>query len=107
MKKPKKWPEVYPHGTKEGDEEFSFFVALARSPKWSWRSTSAISKESGLSKERVEELLLKYYNRGMVFNNPQNEDQWGYWERVPDMLPTEECSITDKDHEDRIKKASK
>lgn len=106
MKKLAKWSEVYPHGTKAGDEEQAFWIALARNPKWAWRSTSSIAKESGLSKERVEELLEKYYNKGMVFQNPQNEDHWGYWERVPEHLPKENHSATDRDHEDRLKKAS-
>lgn len=107
MKKPKKWTDVYPQGTKEGDEEQAFFISLARNNKWQWRSTAAIAKEANLSKERVEELLNKYYKKGMVFQNPQNEDQWGYWERVPEMLPKDDSSITDRDHEDRIKKAGK
>jgi hypothetical protein len=105
--KPKKWTEVYPQGTQEGNEEQKFFIALARHPKWSWRSTSAVSKEAGLTKERVEEIVAKYYKKGMVFQNPQNEDQWGYWERVPEMLPKDTNSITQKDQSDRIKKACK
>ena len=107
MAKPKKWEDVYPQGTKAGDEEQKFFVSLARHPKWVWRSTSAISKESGLSKERFEEILKKYEKKGMVFNNPQNEDQWGYWVRVPEMLPKDDDSITAKDQKQRIKSAVK
>jgi len=105
--KPKKWTEVYPQGTKEGDEEQKFFIALARHPKWTWRSTSAIAKETGLTKERVEEVISKYYKKSMVYQNPQNEDQWGYWERVPEMLPKDDSTITEKDQNDRIKKAIK
>lgn len=101
-KKPRKWTEVYPQGTKEGDEEQDFFIALARNGKWQWRSTAAVAKESGLSKERVDEILNKYWKKGMVFQNPKNEDQWGYWERVPEMLPEEIVSITEKDHNDRM-----
>lgn len=104
-KLPSKWTDVYPQGTKEGDEEQGFFISLARNPKWSWRSTASIAKESKLSKERVDEILNKYWKKGMVFQNPANEDQWAYWERVPDMLPKEEESITSKDHNDRIKRA--
>lgn len=107
MKKPKKWTDVYPQGSQEGDEEQAFFISLARNLKWQWRSTAAIAKEANLTKERVEELINKYYKKGMVFQNPANEDQWGYWERVPEMLPKDEDSITDKDHKDRIKKAGK
>jgi len=102
--KPKKWVDVYPHGTKEGDEELKFFIALARHPKYQWRSTSGIAKEIGLTPERVEEIIQKYYKKGMVFQNPKNEDQWGYWERVPDMLPEEQKSISKKDQDKRIDK---
>ena len=105
MKKLPKWTDVYPQGSKAGDEEQEFFIALARNPKWQWRSVAAIAKESGLTKERVEELLNKYFKRGMVFQNPQNEDQWGYWERVPMMIPNDTQSISDDDHQNRIKKA--
>jgi len=105
--KPKKWSEVYPQGTKEGDEEQKFFIALARHPKWTWRSTSAIAKETNLTKERVEEIIAKYFKKNMVFQNPQNEDQWAYWERVPEMLPKDQGTITEKDQKERIKKAIK
>jgi hypothetical protein len=104
VKTPPKWTSVYPQGSKEGDEEQGFFIALARSAKWQWRSTAQLSKEAKLSKERVDEILSKYWKKGMVFQNPANEDQWGYWERVPEMLPVEEESITSKDHNDRINK---
>jgi len=102
INKPSKWTEVYPQGTKAGDEEQSFFIALSRHPKWQWRSTAQIAKESGLSKERVDEIISKYWKRGMIFQNPSNSDQWGYWERVPEMIPSKEISITQKDHNDRV-----
>jgi hypothetical protein len=102
---PQKWPDVYPHGCKAGDEEQDFWIALARNQKWQWRSVAAIAKESGLSKERVEELLNKYWKKGMIFQNPQNDDQWGYWERVPQMLPKSKRSVADDDHHSRIDKA--
>jgi hypothetical protein len=105
--KPKKWTDVYPHGTKEGDEELKFFISLARNQKYQWRSISAISKETGLTKERVEEIIAKYYKKGMVFQNPKNEDQWGYWERVPEMLPKAQKTISQKDQDDRINKVCK
>lgn len=101
-KNPPKWTQVYPHGTKEGDEEQGVFVCLCRSKKWKFRSLAQIAKEAGISKERAEEILYKYWQKNMVFQNPLNEDQWAYWESVPDMVPEEEASITDLDHEDRI-----
>ena len=101
----KQWTDVYPQGTKVGDEEQAIFIALARHPKWQWRSVSALAKETNLTKERVEQILSKYWKLGMVFQNPANEDQWGYWERVPDMIKKDEGSIVDKDHQDRLKKS--
>lgn len=104
-KKLPNWWDVYPQGCKAGDEEQEFFIALSRNAKWQWRSVAAIAKESGLSKQRVEELLNKYWKKGMVFQNPQNEDQWGYWDRVPHMIPNEKSNMTDEDHKKRIDKA--
>jgi len=103
-KLPPRWTEVYPQGTKEGDEEQSVFICLARHPKWTFRSIAQISKETNLSKERIEEILEKYWRKGMVFQNPNNEDQWAYWERVPEMLPKQQRSITQEDHYNRINK---
>ena len=99
---PKRWTDVYPQGTAEGNEEQKAFIALARHPEYEWRSVAAVAKESGLSKQRVEEILQKYYKKGMVFQSPKNEDLWGYWERVPDMLKDDGGSITEKDHEERV-----
>jgi len=101
------WTDVYPQGTQQGDEEQGVFKALARHPKWQWRSVSALAKEANLTKERVEEILYKYWKKGMVFQNPANEDQWGYWERVPEMIPKDKGSISEADHADRLKKAGK
>lgn len=102
MEKPKKWVEVYPYGTKEGVEESCFFKSLARHPKYDWRSISMIMKETGLSRKRVEELLAKYVKLGMVFQNPSNDDNYGYWERVPQMLKDKPKSIAETDKLKRI-----
>jgi hypothetical protein len=104
-KKPKKWTEVYPQGTKEGDEEQRLFIALARHAKFKWRSVAALAKEANLTKERVEQILSKYYKRGMVFQNPESEEQWGYWERNPELLPKDAGSISQNDQKKRIDKA--
>ena len=53
------WVDIYPQGTKEGDEEQAFFCSLSRT-KWTWRSTAALAKEANLSAERVDEILQKY-----------------------------------------------
>jgi hypothetical protein len=103
-KTPPKWTDIYPQGSKEGDEEQEFFIVLSRNPKYKWRSTAQLAKEARLTKERVDEIIAKYWKKGMVFQNPQNDDQWGYWERNPEMLPEDKDSITGKDHKDRIGK---
>lgn len=104
-KKPKKWTECYPQGTKEGDEEQSFFIALARNPKYDWRSTSAIAKEAKLSLQRTEEIIKKYLKRGLVLASPKNEDLWAYWERVPDQLE-DTPTLVQSDQKDRINKVT-
>ena len=103
--KPKKWYEVYPQGTKAGDEEQRFFIALSRNPKFDWRSVAAIVKEASLTIERVEEILLKYVKKGLVFQSPKNPENWAYWERVPEMLPDVASTIANDDKKKRIDKA--
>jgi len=101
----KKWTEAYPHGTKEGDEELAFFISLARNHKYVWRSTVGIAQDTGLTKERVEEIIDKYLKLGMIFQHPKNDDNWGYWERVPpDMLPKQYQSLVAKDQKQRKNK---
>jgi len=109
MKKirPKKWTEVYPHGTPEGDEEARFFKSLARHPKYEWRSTAAIAKESGLSHKRAEEIISKYLKKNIVFQSPNNEEEWAYWERVPHLIPDEYMSASDADKDKRINRAQR
>lgn len=104
QKKPKKWTEVYPQGTKEGDEEQRLFIALGRHPKYDWRSVAALAKEANLTKTRTEEILNKYHQKGLVFQNPKTDDQWGYWERVPHMLPSEAKTVVQRDQDGRIEK---
>ncbi|MEI7485793.1 MAG: helix-turn-helix domain-containing protein [Chryseobacterium sp.] len=101
-KKLKSWTDIYPQGCKEGDEEQGFFIALSRHPKWTWRSVSQISKESALSKQRVEEIIQKYHKRGMIFQSPSNDDMWGYWENHKDMIPEDGKSVTSEDHKSRM-----
>lgn len=103
MKNPPHWFDVYPQHTREGDEEAKVFTSLARNIKWNWRTVASISKETGLAKERVEEILFKYMKKGMVFQNPKNDDQWGYWVNVPEMLGGKPKSINQEDLENRLK----
>lgn len=107
MDQPKKWTEVYPYGTKEGDEEAKVFRALARHAKYDYRSTTAIIKSTGLSRERVEEIIDKYVNKirpALIYPHPTNEDHWGYWERCPEALQKDGRGISQKDKDNRIDK---
>jgi hypothetical protein len=107
MDQPKKWYEVYPYGTKEGDEEAKVFRSLSRHSKFDWRSTGAIVKATGLPRERVEEIIDKYVNKvkpPLIYAHPSNEDHWGYWERVPDVLKKDNRGISQKDKDNRIDK---
>ena len=101
--KPKKWIDVYPQGTPEGDEEQRLFMALARHPKYEWRSLKTLSLESGLSRERIEAILNKYQKLNMVIPSPTLADHWGYWERLPkQFLPKQHQSLSKQDHDQRI-----
>jgi len=107
VKKPLIWTQAYPYGTKEGDEEAKFFRALARHAKFEYRSVGALVKDSGLTRERVEEIIDKYvnnFNPPLVYAHPDNEDHWGYWERCPDRLQSDKRNISQKDQDKRINK---
>ena len=64
MKKPARWSEVYPQGTPEGDEEQKFFIALVRTQDFNFQSTTMLVKKTGLSRERVEEIIEKICENG-------------------------------------------
>lgn len=106
-----KWVDIFPQGTKSGDEEQKFFTCLARHPTYAWRSVSAISKETGLTAMRVEQIINKYFKRKMVYQNPTHEDQWGYWERLlsddkwQHIVPDAPTSLAGNDKKNRIDQA--
>lgn len=81
MSKPKTWAEVY-----RNDDDRNVFVGkdgvsgLTRS-KFDWRTVDALSKESGLTKEKVEK-ILDYYNKKGICIQHANGEKWGYWENV-------------------------
>lgn len=102
-KKLQKWWNVIPGGT-EGDEDTKLFIALGRHKKYEWRSADALAKESGLSLQRAEQFLNKYWKLGVVVQKPENEDLWAYWERVPSHVAGDDSSITDTDQDQRIDK---
>ena len=41
--------------------------------------------------------------KSMIFQNPKNEDQWGYWANVPEMLNSKNKSINQEDIDNRLK----
>lgn len=104
-KLPEKWYNVYPQGTKTGDEEQKFFISLTRHPKFTWRSIAAISKETGLSQDRVDQIIDKYFDRGIIIQSPSNPDNYGYWENHLDLLEKDKKSISEEDKETILKKA--
>lgn len=106
---PKKWTEVYPQGTKEGNEESKFWKTLARDKDSSYLSTAHLAKKSGLDRKRVEEIIKKYsnaknFNPPLIFAHPTQEEHWGYWERVPERLERDDRSISKKDQDRRVNK---
>lgn len=106
-----KWTQVYPQGTTTGDEEQRFFIALVRNINYTFRSIEALMKEAKLSRERVEQIILKYHKKKMIYQNPKSENQWGYWERVqkemPNLIPDEEISLAKHNQKQRIDNKSK
>lgn len=105
MKKPKKWTEVYPQGSLAGDEEQAFWKALVRGPS-DWRNIASLVKDSGLTRQRVEEIIIKYSEMKppLIVQSTTANDQWGYWERVPENLYQDKPTLTQKDHQDRVDK---
>jgi hypothetical protein len=88
------WYEIYPQGTPEGEEEKKFFISLARNKKYkNWRSVSAISKETNISQERVEEIIFKYTKIGLIIQNISNTEFWGYYHNNLDSIPAEKDSV--------------
>jgi len=107
MNMPKKWHEVYPYGTKQGDEEAKIFRALSRHSKFEYRSISALEKATGLGRERIEEIIDKYatqYDPPLIYAHPSQDDHWGYWERCSSDLKGPEKSISGQDKQNRIDK---
>lgn len=104
MAKPKKWTEVYPQGTVEGDDEAKFFRSLARNPKFAYRSTPQIMSDTGLTRQRVEEIIDKYATMKppLIVPHSSNADHWGYWERCEEGDDECEKSLCQTDQENRI-----
>jgi hypothetical protein len=104
--KPPKWSSIYPQGTPEGDDEQLFFCAIIRD-KYQFKTISQLALETGLSKERIEEIISKYSSLHMVIQNPKNEDAWGYWENCLDLIPKPYVSLAEKGRNKRIEEENK
>ena len=106
MKQPKKWHEIYPNGTKDGEEEAKVFRCLSRNPSFAWVSTAAIVRNTNLSYERVEEIIDKYAsktNPPLIYAHQSNDDHWAYWERIPDFIKKDDRDLSTKDKDITIK----
>ena len=99
---PPRWYDVYSQGTIQGDEEVKFFKCIARNKEHTYRSIGAIAKETGLTRERVEEIVAKYHPKGIIVQSSKNEDLYGYWEVAG--VKKKEKSVSSQDKEQRIKK---
>ena len=100
----KKWYDIYPKGTAEGDIEEKIFKILTRNRKWKFRSVLGISKELKIKEQVIEKMILKYSNLGIILQNPQNHLQWGYWETCG-IKKKKSHSVQEYDYKMRIKKA--
>lgn len=106
MSKQKKWWEVY-----SNDDEKKFFVGkdghsgLVRKADFHWRSTDALSRESGLTKARIEQIIDKYHKAGIVVQHAKDPEKWGYWANVANAK--EKDSTVEEDQKDRLDKAKK
>jgi len=98
MKKLPEWHELYPQGTPEGDAEQLVFIALTRNSKWkNWRSVSAIAKETKLDPTVIENIIYKYFQIGIIIQNPKNAEFWGYLYSNLEDAPENELSIIDQE----------
>lgn len=106
MHKPKKWHQVYPTGTPQGDKESKFFRALSRS-SFNYVSTMQIATASGLSREDVEVIIEKYATQidpPLIYAHEENDDTWCYWERDPSVIKPKKKSISATDMDNRIRR---
>ena len=53
----KKWYDIYPKGTAEGDIEEKIFKILTRNRKWKFRSVLGISKELKIKEQVIEKMI--------------------------------------------------
>lgn len=66
----------------EQAEEHLVLNVLACHPVYCWRSIGAISKVARLPYERVEQIIAKCHEKGLVVPHTVSENVWGLYERV-------------------------
>lgn len=80
--KPSRWNDVI-----DGAEERAFFIGkdgtggLARSEA-DFLSVEVLAQSSGLSEERVGELIAKFTAKGLIVESPGEPGQFGYFHRI-------------------------
>lgn len=69
------WYNVY-----KNDDERKFFTSLSRNTRWNWRGIDGIQKDTNLSSARIGEIKRRYSH--LIVDNPREQGQFAYWERV-------------------------
>lgn len=100
----KKWWQVV---SKYDNEEKAVFIGadgksgLVRS-KFEWRTVASLAREANLTKTRTEEIIDKYQSMGLIFQNPNDPEKFGYWEIVAADLPSQKkLTVSQQDQKDR------
>lgn len=93
----KPWYEVVDSTTIEGKEEHDLFISLSRDKKTTWKTAKQISLDTNISQTRVEEIIYKYFKMGLIFQDIEDDDCWGYWENHLNMVKKNTASLREID----------
>lgn len=91
------------------DDELFFFVGrdkksgLVRSD-FDYRSVAALIKESGLTEQRVEQILNKYLKKGLVIQSTNKIDHYAYWRLAKNQGGEKKKSLAQSDKDKRMAK---
>lgn len=70
-----------------------------------WRTITALVRESGLSQDKVEKIISKYYALGTVVKDEKKKDEntvhWGYFENV-NLVEDEQVSMGEADKQQKL-----
>lgn len=95
------WEFVVNTRTKDGQEEYDFFIFLSRDPNHIWRPIWDIAKHTNLKLERVKEIIRLYAKANMVIIHHENSDLVAYWKRLPNA--SKQLTLTEEDHQKRMR----